>query len=203
MIIASPVKKDTAIPLETLHPANPVETIYFPYGHNEEKLDVVDVQKRNSGNQNHCMVVPLSLSKMPLPVDKDFVTQLFGQSSPIHHQVEEILAISTTFQTSTCKRTLQCQAFIFGNTVFLSSPLTGNNSGLSNWADGEFQACITHLIELAEEKTGCGALVVAVDRQNEDSVNMVLRAFMYLGFQMVDPTVYHQEPSFVLVGYEL
>ncbi|KAG0166116.1 hypothetical protein DFQ28_009008 [Apophysomyces sp. BC1034] len=183
MIIASPVKKDTAIPLENLHPASPVECLYLPHDNNEEKLDVVNVQKRING--------------------KDFVTQMFGQSNPINHQVDEILVISTTFQTSACKRTLQCQAFIFGNTVFLSSPLVGDNSGLSTWADGEFQSCITHLIELAEEKTGCNALVVAVDRQKEDSVNTILRAFMYLGFQMVDPAVYRQEPGFILVGYEL
>ena len=33
--------------------------------------------------------------------------------------------------------------------------------------------------------------------------NTVLKAFMYLGFQMIDPTVYGQETGFVLVGYEL
>jgi hypothetical protein len=60
------------------------------------------------------------------------------------------------------------------------------------------------LIELAEEKTGCSALIVSIDRRNyKDSLSTILRAFMYLGFEMVDPAVYGQEPGYVLVGYEL
>lgn len=63
---------------------------------------------------------------------------------------------------------------------------------------------ITHLIELAEEKTGCSALVVSIDRRNyKDTLNTMLRAFMYLGFEMIDPAIYGQETGYVLVGYEL
>lgn len=67
-----------------------------------------------------------------------------------------------------------------------------------------FGDSITHLIELAEEKTGCSTLVISIDRRNyKDSLSTVLRAFMYLGFEMVNPSIYGQEPGFVLVGYEL
>lgn len=60
------------------------------------------------------------------------------------------------------------------------------------------------MIELAEEKTGCNALIVSIDRKNyKDSLSTIIRAFMYLGFEMVDPTIYGQEPGYVLVGYEL
>lgn len=63
---------------------------------------------------------------------------------------------------------------------------------------------ITHLIELAEEKTGCGALIVSIDRKNyKENLSTILRAFMYLGFEMVDPAIYRQEPGYLLVGYEL
>ncbi|EIE80470.1 hypothetical protein RO3G_05175 [Rhizopus delemar RA 99-880] len=63
---------------------------------------------------------------------------------------------------------------------------------------------ITHLIELAEEKTGCTALIVSLDRRlYKDSLSTLLRAFMYLGFEMVDPVLYGQEPGYILVGYEL
>lgn len=60
------------------------------------------------------------------------------------------------------------------------------------------------MIELAEEKTGCTALVVILDRSLfKDSLSTMLRAFMYLGFEMIDPAVYGQEPGYILVGYEL
>lgn len=63
---------------------------------------------------------------------------------------------------------------------------------------------ITHLIELAEEKTGCSALVVSIDRHNyKDTLSTMLRAFMYLGFEMINPAIYGQEAGYVLVGYEL
>ncbi|OAD76584.1 hypothetical protein PHYBLDRAFT_157949 [Phycomyces blakesleeanus NRRL 1555(-)] len=99
---------------------------------------------------------------------------------------------------------LESQAFIYQRTVFLSSPFAGEHAiGLLGWSDGEFQSCITHLIELAEEKTGCEALVIAVDKRGKEAVNIVLRALMYMGFALVHPSVYQQEPGFVLVGYEL
>lgn len=60
------------------------------------------------------------------------------------------------------------------------------------------------MIELAEEKTGCTALIVSLDRRlYKDSLSTLLRAFMYLGFEMVDPVLYGQEPGYILVGYEL
>jgi hypothetical protein len=34
-------------------------------------------------------------------------------------------------------------------------------------------------------------------------VNTILRAFMYLGFELVNPSLYNHDSSFVLVGYEL
>lgn len=63
---------------------------------------------------------------------------------------------------------------------------------------------ITHLLELAEEKTGCSALVVCIDRtMYKENLSTLLRAFMYLGFEMVNPSIYGQEPNYALVGYEL
>lgn len=179
MIIASPAKKEISIPLQPMTSA--VSSLSLFEAEEAAAVDLVSVKSRNKSQQ-------------------DFVVQVFGQASMFNAEVEETLSITTTKSN----RTLTCEAFIHNNTVFLSSPFVGTNAGLLNWADGEFQSCITHLIELAEEKTGCSALIVSIDRRNyKETLSTILRAFMYLGFEMVDPAIYGQEPGYVLVGYEL
>lgn len=186
MIVASPAKKEISIPLQPMTSAVSSSNKLNLFETEEAaSVDLVTVNSRSNG-QN------------------DFIVQVFGQTSVFNVQVEETLSITTTHSADKSNRTLVCEAFIHNNTVFLSSPFVGTNAGLLNWADGEFQSCITHLIELAEEKTGCSALIVSIDRRNyKDSLSTMLRAFMYLGFEMVDPAIYGQEPGYVLVGYEL
>ncbi|KAG0802251.1 hypothetical protein G6F22_000446 [Rhizopus arrhizus] len=124
------------------------------------------------------------------------ITQVFGQATLFDTNVDEVLSIHITRSN----KTLTCEAFILNQTVFLNSPFVG----LLDWTEGEFPTCITHLIELAEEKTGCTALIVSLDRRlYKDSLSTLLRAFMYLGFEMVDPVLYGQEPGYIFVGYEL
>ncbi|CEP20077.1 hypothetical protein [Parasitella parasitica] len=189
MIIASPAKKEIPIPLQPM--ASVSSTTTSSHNSNNTKLNAqeaaVDLVTLNSRNGQ-----------------SDFIVQVFGQTSVFHAQVDETLNIKTVRTGFAETRTLSCEAFIHNDTVFLSSPFVGQNAGLLNWADGEFQSCITHLIELAEEKTGCSALVVAIDRHDyKDTLSTVLRAFMYLGFEMIDPAIYGQETGYVLVGYEL
>ncbi|KAG2229605.1 hypothetical protein BDF21DRAFT_379632 [Thamnidium elegans] len=179
MIIASSAKKEISIPLQPMTSVSSSNNIYSV--EETAPVDLVTVNSRNKGTD-------------------DFIVQVFGQTGLFDLQVNETLSISTCKST----RTLVCEAFIHNETVFLSSPFVGANAGLLNWADGEFQSCITHLIELAEEKTGCSTLVISIDRRNyKDSLSTVLRAFMYLGFEMVNPSIYGQESGYVLVGYEL
>ncbi|KAG1051129.1 hypothetical protein G6F43_006646 [Rhizopus delemar] len=178
MIIANTVKKETYIPLQPLTSSNQFNQQEPPKEPNS--IDHVTIHPRARG-QN------------------DMMTQVFGETNVLNTKVNESLSI--TLSASTISN-LTCEAFILNQTVFLSSPFAG--TGLLDWADGEFQSCITHLIELAEEKTGCTALVVILDRSLfKDSLSTMLRAFMYLGFEMIDPAVYGQEPGYILVGYEL
>ncbi|KAG2194993.1 hypothetical protein INT46_008880 [Mucor plumbeus] len=190
MIIASPAKKEISIPLQPMTSVSSTTTNNNNNNNNtkinveETAVDLVTVNGRNG--------------------QSDYIVQVFGQTSVFHSQVEETLSIKTTRTGFSEIRTLSCEAFIHNDTVFLSSPFVGQNAGLLNWADGEFQSCITHLIELAEEKTGCSALVVSIDRHNyKDTLSTMLRAFMYLGFEMIDPAIYGQETGYILVGYEL
>ncbi|KAI9468971.1 MAG: hypothetical protein EXX96DRAFT_99983 [Benjaminiella poitrasii] len=189
MIIASPAKKEISIPLQPISSAissssnnSKFNIIYDDIEQEETAVDFVTINGRHKG-QN------------------DFIVQVFGQSNTFDSQVDETLSIQTTHNN---EKTLSCEAFIHNNNVFLSSPFVGHKTGLLNWADGEFQSCITHLIELAEAKTGCSGLVVCISKQQyKDNLSTILRAFMYLGFEMINPTIYGQESGYVLVGYEL
>ncbi|KAI8990130.1 hypothetical protein BDB01DRAFT_841934 [Pilobolus umbonatus] len=189
MIIASSLKKEISIPLQPM--TTSVSASNFIYEEEErtqeEEEAAVDIVSITGRSQS------------------DVIMQVFGQNSVFSNQVNEILSIKTTHTGLSGKtiRTLCCEGFIHNDTVFISSPFYGNNAGLLSWANGEFQSCMNHLIEIAEEKTGCGALIICIDRRNhKDTINTVLRAFMYIGFEMVDPTIYGQEPGYILVGYE-
>lgn len=147
MIIASPAKKEISIPLQPMTSAVSSPTSSNANNANvlgeTAAVDVVTVNSRNN-NGNFC-------SKMfggyPHLIclfvgQSDFIVQVFGQTSVFNTQVNEILSITTTHvgYSETSMRTLCCEAFIHNDTVFLSSPFVGNNAGLLNWADGEFQS---------------------------------------------------------------
>ncbi|KAG1440215.1 hypothetical protein G6F56_012011 [Rhizopus delemar] len=61
----------------------------------------------------------------------DTMTQVFGQTG-LHTQVNQTLSITG----SIAHKTLNCEAFLVNETVFLSSP----SIGLLNWAGHEFQS---------------------------------------------------------------
>ncbi|KAI8373738.1 hypothetical protein BD560DRAFT_394195 [Blakeslea trispora] len=198
MIIASSAKKEISIPLQPM-----TSTISSNKSSTTNSADIPNQFALCDVVEDDAVDVVTINARYP--GQNDFIAQVFGQASAFSAQVEEILTITTKQigRTEKCMRNLTCESFIHNDVVFLSSPFVGNHAGLLNWADGEFQSCITHLIELAEEKTGCHALVVWIDKHEyKQSLSTILRAFMYLGFEMVDPCVYGQEPGYILVGYE-
>ncbi|ORE02728.1 hypothetical protein BCV72DRAFT_44663 [Rhizopus microsporus var. microsporus] len=213
MIIASPAKKEISIPLQplstssssssssSLSSSSSVASNSTVSSFQDKEEVITNATTAAAATVDHVTVHPRTRGQ------NDMITQVFGQASLFDTQVNDILSITTSLSGSTVNKsikTLTCEAFIHNETVFLSSPFVGTNAGILNWADGEFQSCITHLIELAEEKTGCTALIVAIDRRlYKESLSTVLRAFMYLGFEMVSPSVHGQEPGYILVGYEL
>ncbi|KAK9687083.1 hypothetical protein K7432_014922 [Basidiobolus ranarum] len=90
----------------------------------------------------------------------------------------------------------QWLAFIANGTMFLQPP------AYENWAENEFRETIMSILELAEEFLHCDKLVVCLEKQLPDSPNLI-RAFMYAGFEMVHPSVYSQNPKYILLGYEI
>ncbi|KAI9265631.1 hypothetical protein BY458DRAFT_513499 [Sporodiniella umbellata] len=124
---------------------------------------------------------------------KDAMALVFGQTV-LDTQVNQTLSITG----KVAHHLLECEAFVVNQTIFLSSPSTS----LLDWEGHEFQSCITHLIDMAEKQTGCTALVFMLRSQlYQHSLSTLLRAFMYLGFEMMGS--YGQDPAYVLVGYEL
>jgi hypothetical protein len=141
MIIASPAKKEISIPLQPMTSA-----VSSPTSSNTNNVigetAAVDVVTINSRNNNGKIYVykPFILSNFL--IEGDFIVQVFGQTSVFNTQVNETLSITTTHvgYSEKSMRTLCCEAFIHNDTVFLSSPFVGNNAGLLNWANGEFQS---------------------------------------------------------------
>ncbi|KAI8343872.1 hypothetical protein BC941DRAFT_407199 [Chlamydoabsidia padenii] len=179
MIISKPIKKPISIPMQT-----------FP-----------SVIGSNPPDDDPTLLPDATIFSKHQ--EGDFIDKVFGKNNIISG-VDQVLSITTTRPAGTLyqNRTLQCQACIFNDTIFLSSPFVGDNVGLANWAPGDFQSCVTHLIDLAETKTGCSAMVVAINKQDKLELNTILRAFMYLGFELLTPALYNHDSRFILVGYE-
>ncbi|CDS09336.1 hypothetical protein LRAMOSA10696 [Lichtheimia ramosa] len=66
-----------------------------------------------------------------------------------------------------------------------------------------FHSCIIGLIEFAETcKEDCDSLIIILEKCTKNIDNL-LRTLLYFGFQLIDPRIYNQSTSYVLVGYEL
>ncbi|ORX59835.1 hypothetical protein DM01DRAFT_1405306 [Hesseltinella vesiculosa] len=176
MIIAKPLKKPICIPLQTFPPTNPSLVEKAPPS--PPATDLITHGR----------------------LGQDFVAKLFGDTK-VDKCVEQVMTIRLPISDAPAPfRQLESHAFIFNDTVFMSSPVVVGEE--NECCAQDFQSSVTRFIELAEEKTGCSALVVAIDKQKHE-VNAILRAYMYLGFQLVNPSIYQQHPQFTLVGYEL
>lgn len=138
MIIASPAKKELAIQLQVLQ--QPLSARHTERDVNRS-IAIDDEKADNSVSipHEHCSAshVDKDIVTFVRRDKDDFVATVFGHTSQMHQQVEQLMSISTVaFHGSA--QTVHCQAFIHGDTVFLSSPVT--DDVLANWNDGEFQS---------------------------------------------------------------
>ncbi|KAG2183099.1 hypothetical protein INT44_006080 [Umbelopsis vinacea] len=126
-----------------------------------------------------------------------FAKALFPDS-PISKEIQQSLNVTVSKEGPSVEF-IECQAFIWNDTIFMEPPAA--LSGPTTWADGEFQRCIISLIEMAENRSDCHRLVVAIHHPVNNG--NLLRAFMYVGFTLVHPQTYHQKSDFMLFGYEI
>jgi len=61
---------------------------------------------------------------------------------------------------------------------------------------------IVALLDLADERLGCNALVIALERSSPNLSNL-LHALMYVGGTVVTKPSFPVDPAFVLVGLEI
>ncbi|KAI8089952.1 uncharacterized protein BX664DRAFT_334301 [Halteromyces radiatus] len=153
------------------------DTISEPTYFHPPSIDIVTVSKRSKGDICH---------------------YLFGTT--LDHSVDHILVFAITNK----QILLNLQAFVHQNTIFMMFPdqPSDDDGGMLTWPSTQFQSCFTSLIEILEEKTGCQYFTIAINK-NQNAVDTVLRAFYYIGFQIVKPSVYGQSADYILVGYEL
>ncbi|KAL0073269.1 hypothetical protein J3Q64DRAFT_1837375 [Phycomyces blakesleeanus] len=111
--------------------------------------------------------------------------------------VEHLVIASKTLSGNT--RLIQCYVFMVNDTVFVTLP--HHITYCDGWQQGELQACMAYLIDLAELRPGCNSLIIMLDNHQDSLVD--LRAFMYMGFVLLDCSVYKQDPSWTFALYEL
>ncbi|KAG2222853.1 hypothetical protein INT45_000468 [Circinella minor] len=116
-------------------------------------------------------------------------------------QVQEIISIGsiiTNDNDTTKVRNIHCHAFVYQDTMLMTLPDIMSQKSMDH---SKFYSCVSELIEIAET-IQCESLVIAINKNSKKS-NIVLRALLYIGFQLVDPFIYKQDPIYILVGYEL
>jgi len=132
------------------------------------------------------------------PAQEDFLKQLFGSTShgrQVCHLVTTALVITHKGKHQSSANAWD--AFIYDDTLFLRSPTVE-----LGWTESEFRDSVVAVLELAEESTDCEHIVVAMEKARGD-LNILFRAFLHVGFEIVAPQVYNHDDRFLLVGYQI
>ncbi|KAJ1963012.1 hypothetical protein GGI12_002299 [Dipsacomyces acuminosporus] len=64
-----------------------------------------------------------------------------------------------------------------------------------------FRNAIMALMELTEDVLGCSSLIIALPKTAANSDGLA-RAFLYSGFEIVNPLLYQPSSAYILVGYD-
>ncbi|KAK9685825.1 hypothetical protein K7432_015357 [Basidiobolus ranarum] len=128
-----------------------------------------------------------------LVASTDFAHKLLRIPEGSFHEIDAVLSISSRGMEVNTNEWL---GFTTDKTLFLSPP---NSAG---WADSEFRESLMSILELADTILKCMKLVICMPKKKSDTASL-LRTFMYIGFEVVSPSVYNQEPEYLLLGYEL
>ncbi|KAI9340886.1 ornithine decarboxylase antizyme-domain-containing protein [Obelidium mucronatum] len=88
-------------------------------------------------------------------------------------------------------------------TLFIHVPETASFSTFLQPAQGSggfgFRESVVAVLELAEDVLGVQSLVVCLDKERADLATLV-RSFLFVGFELVHPSVYEAGSQYVLVG---
>ncbi|KAJ3107237.1 Ornithine decarboxylase antizyme 2 [Phlyctochytrium planicorne] len=87
-------------------------------------------------------------------------------------------------------------AFISRGTLFLMVPNSDGDLVSSGFG---FKESVAAVLELAEDVLDCTSVVICLDKTRSD-LSEILRAFLFVGFEVVHPSVYAVNSKFVLVG---
>jgi len=134
-------------------------------------------------------------------VAKSFIEETshaFGEGGLKWEDIDAILCI-TSRQNVGPHGTVQYiswSAFITRGTLYIKVP------NLSNLQQNVFKESVVSVLELAEDMLGCQNIVVCLEKSREDLSNL-LRAFLFVGFEVIHPSVFNLGKQFVLVGQSL
>ncbi|KAJ3127710.1 hypothetical protein HK098_005946 [Nowakowskiella sp. JEL0407] len=90
------------------------------------------------------------------------------------------------------------KAVVAKSTLFVKVPAS------IDWEESGFgfKESVVAVMELAENVLECSELVFCLQKSRPD-LTLLIRAFMFVGFEIVHPTVYNFGEDYVLVGSEL
>ncbi|KZW00282.1 hypothetical protein EXIGLDRAFT_639696 [Exidia glandulosa HHB12029] len=94
------------------------------------------------------------------------------------------------------------------NGIILDMPVKGGDSRKTLYVDGkgaehvQLRESIVALLDLADERFGCSAFVIALDRKTP-ALGDLLHSLMYVSGTIVTNPPFPVDPSFVLVGIEM
>ncbi|KAG0252144.1 hypothetical protein BG011_007185 [Mortierella polycephala] len=73
----------------------------------------------------------------------------------------------------------------------------------NGWDDMDIRESVVAALDLAEEQLGCEAIHLCLDKGNPNLAKLV-RTLMYVGFEMVHPSVLrHADPKYLVLGMDL
>ncbi|KAF9192549.1 hypothetical protein BGZ51_005346 [Haplosporangium sp. Z 767] len=73
----------------------------------------------------------------------------------------------------------------------------------NGWDDMDIRESVVAALDLAEEQLGCEAIHLCLDKSNPNLAKLV-RTLMYVGFEMVHPSVLpHADPKYLVLGMDL
>ncbi|KAJ3068321.1 hypothetical protein HDU98_008485 [Podochytrium sp. JEL0797] len=89
--------------------------------------------------------------------------------------------------------------FIHVPLSFLQPVASAAAAGSAGGGGFGFRESVVAVLELAEDVLGVQSLVVCLDKDREDLATLI-RSFLFVGFELVHPSVYDATNKFVLVG---
>ncbi|KAJ3416497.1 hypothetical protein HDV05_001234 [Chytridiales sp. JEL 0842] len=106
---------------------------------------------------------------------------------------------NNNFFAPTATTTVTWSAFISAKTLFIKVPESDTVTAANGFG---FKESIVAVLDLADDVLKCSNIVICLEKNRKDLAS-ILRSFLFVGFEMVHPSVYNVGHKYVMVAQEL